>query len=246
VRLVSGAADGPVAVLLPGTASTGDFIGRAFGPALAALGIGVVSADPPLDGGVADRLAALDEAVTRFRPVLVGGVSIGAHLAVRWAAAHTGGHRPDGLLLAMPAWTGPPADVAAASGAAAVEVERDGVPATLRRIRASAAGWPDAGWVVDELAAAWPAYTAEELAGTLRTTASSAGPSAGELASVDLPCGVAALGDDPLHPAAVAREWAAALPAAALVETRHAVVGADRASLGRAALLGWLRARATR
>ena len=250
MRLLAGPSDGPVAVLLPGTASTGDFVRRAFGPALTAFGIGVVSGDPPRSGTVPERLAALDEAVHRFRPVLVGGVSIGAHLAVRWAAARqrdqwSDSHRPDGLLLAMPAWTGAPGAIAAASGAAAVEVERDGVPATLRRIQSGAGAWPDARWVIDELAAAWPAYTAPELAATLRATADSAGPSARELASVPLPCGVAALGDDPLHPVGVARTWAAALPAAGLVETRHAVVGADRASLGRAALLGWLRARRT-
>ncbi len=183
MQLLTGSPDGPLAVLLPGTASTGDFVRRAFGAPLAAFGIGLISDDPPRAGTVAERLAGLDEAVARYRPVLVGGVSIGAHLAVRWAAARTGGHRPDGLLLAMPAWTGPPEAIAAASGAAAGEVERAGVSATLRRIRAGADDWPDAGWVVDELAAAWPRYTATELAGTLRATAGSPGPSRGELAS---------------------------------------------------------------
>jgi pimeloyl-ACP methyl ester carboxylesterase len=231
-----------VAVILPGTASTADFVQRAFGPALAAFGIGLVSDDPPRDGDVAGQCAALAEAVERHRPVLVGGVSIGAHLAARWAASGTGTHRPEGLLLAMPAWTGPPGPVAAASTATAGEVERDGIAAVLQRIRAAA--WPDARWVADELATAWPAYRAEDLAATLRGTAASAGPSAAELATLTVPCGVAVLADDPLHPAAVGREWAAAAPRAAVVETRLAAVGADRATLGRAALLAWLRARA--
>ncbi len=45
---------------------------------------------------------------------------------------------------------------------------------------------------------------------------------------------VACLRDDPLHPLAVGRAWAAALPGARLV----AVAGTDPAELGRAALAG--------
>jgi len=244
-----------VAVLLPGTASTAEFLLRAFGPALAALGIGLVGGDGARDGDVDARLAQLDEAVDKFRPVLVGGVSIGAHVAARWAsgrlAPSSDGHRPgspegcrpEGLLLAMPAWTGAPGPVAAASAVAADEVARDGVTAALRRIRATAA--PESRWVVEELAAAWPAYSDRELAATLRATAAAAGPSAEELGAVGVPCGVAVLRDDSLHPAAVGRAWADALPRAAVVETGLAAVGADRAALGRAAVLAWLRARAS-
>ena len=288
-----------MAVVLPGTASTGEFLLRAFGPALAALGIGLVGGDGARDGDLDARMAELDEAVEEFRPVLVGGVSIGAHVAARWAsgrlAASDGcgpaaerrpgsrdgcrpgsqggyrpgpadgyrpgladegrpgpangrgpgapdGYRPEGLLLAMPAWTGAPGPVAAASAVAADEVARDGVAAALRRIRAAAA--PESRWVVEELAAAWPAYSDRELAATLRATAAAAGPSADELGAVGVPCGVAVLRDDALHPAAVGRAWAEALPRAAVVETGLAAVGADRATLGRAAALAWLRARA--
>lgn len=235
-----------MAVLLPGTASTAEFVRRAFGPPLAAFGIGLVSADPPRDGDVSAQTDALAEAVERFRPTLVGGVSIGAHVVARWAAASVAGatgRRPDGLLLAMPAWTGPPATVAAASATTADELDRDGVPATLDRIRTSAADLPEAAWVVEELAAAWPAYHPAELAATLRSTAHSPGPALEELAAIGVPCGIAVLRDDALHPADVGREWAATVRCGALVETGLAAVGADRATLGRAALLAWLRAR---
>lgn len=237
VQLLSGVTGGPVAVLLPGTASTGEFVARAFGPALRALGIGVVSGDPP--GDVAARYAELADAVARFRPVLIGGVSVGAHVAARWAA--TSAYRPDGLLLAMPAWTGAPGPVAAASAVAAAEVERDGVAAALARIQAGAA--PASAWVAGELAAAWPSYRGPALAAALRASAASRGPSPAELAAVAVPCGLVLLRDDLLHPASVGRAWAAALPRAAVVETGLAAVGADRATLGRGAVLAWLRAR---
>jgi len=219
--------------VIPGTASTADFVGRAFAAPLAALGIGLVSGDAPTGP------AALEEAVARYRPVLVGGVSIGAHLAVRWSASGPE-HRPDGLLLAMPAWTGPPGPVAAASRVAADEIDRDGVRPVLDRIRAGAS--PQAAWVVEELTTAWP-LLGPDLSATLRATSTSPGPSLAELSTVTVPCGVAVLRDDPLHPAAVGREWAAAASRAALVETRLAAVGRDREALGRAAVLAWLRAR---
>jgi len=242
MRQVWGPDGGPVAVLLPGTASTAEFVGRAFGPPLARFGYGLVSADPPRDGSPEAVLDALDGAARRFRPALVGGVSLGAHLAVRWAAGAPG-HRPAGLLLVMPAWTGAPDPIAGASAATAEEVATRGAPAVLRRILAATADAPATRWVADELAAAWPAYTGAELAATLRATAASAGPSPEQLAAVTVPCGVVALRDDPLHPARVARQWAATLPRASLIETGLGAVGADRATLGRAALLAYLRAR---
>jgi hypothetical protein len=219
----------------PGTASTADFVGRAFAAPLAALGIGLVSSDAPTDP------AALDEAVARYRPVLVGGVSIGAHLAVQRASTGRWEHRPEGLLLAMPAWTGPPGMVAAASGLTADEIDRDGIQPALDRIKAGSP--PDAAWVVEELATAWPGFPPARLAATLRATSTSPGPSLAELSAVTVPCGVAVLRDDPLHPAGVGRSWTAAMPRASLVETRLAAVGADREALGRAAVLAWLRAR---
>ena len=239
---VHGPPSGPRALLLPGTASTAEFVARAFGPALAAAGFGLVSGE--LTPGADDdgALAELDRAVARFRPALVGGVSRGAHLAVRWADSAPQ-HAPEGLMLAMPAWTGPPGPVAAASAAAAQEVERVGVAAAVAAVRRRTASWPHAAWVVEELASAWPRHSAAELTASLRATSHSSGPTIGELAAVAVPCGVVALTDDPLHPAAVARDWAATIPGAKLVETDLAAVGRDRRTLGRGAVLAWLRAR---
>jgi pimeloyl-ACP methyl ester carboxylesterase len=239
VRKVAGPASGRCAVVLPGSASTSDFAARALGPALAALGLATVSADPGSLGDPDAQLRALDSAVRDWDPVLVGGVSLGAHLAARWAAGRPAG-RVAGLLLVMPAWTGDPGRVAAASAAAADEVERAGIEPVLARIAAGAA--PQSAWVAMELASAWPRYAPGALASALRATAASRGPSLGELAEIRVPCGIVGLRDDPLHPAAVAREWATAAGTAALTETHLAAVGADRATLGRAAVHAWLRA----
>ena len=57
-----------------------------------------------------------------------------------------------------------------------------------------------------------------------------------------MPVGIAACVDDQIHPASVAREWAAALPRAAVRTTRLAVVGTDPEALGRAAVHALLRA----
>jgi pimeloyl-ACP methyl ester carboxylesterase len=230
-----------VAVVLPGSASTTDFVRRAFEVPLAAAGFCLVTTDPPSGPRVLDdQLRALDEAADRFHPTLVGGVSLGAQLVARWAGSSRG--ELSGLLLVMPAWTGPPDAVAAVSAATATDVERDGIAATLTRLRSRIAPEDPGTWVLDELAAAWPRYSEAGLAAALRATAASTAPELGTLAGLDLPCGVVALADDPMHPAAVAAEWAGALPAGSLVRTDLATVGADRSTLGAAALQAWVSA----
>ncbi len=244
----------PVAVLLAGAGSSADFVRRAFGPALADH---EVVAAPPVPGAavVSQAWAALDAAARRYGPRLrlVGGVSLGAHIATRWAAqrlarpagtptrtgsaAARSADRPAGgaggglagVMVAFPAWTGAPGDVAAATGAAAAQVERLGVAGALAAARSGGVEW-----VADELAAAWPAY-GDLLAPTLRAAAASPGPSAAELAALDLPVGLVACGDDPLHPLAVAERWAALLPRAALTRLHLADLAPDRALLGHAA-----------
>jgi len=61
-----------------------------------------------------------------------------------------------------------------------------------------------------------------------------------------VPVGLAALVDDAVHPLGLAQQWHAALPRSALVSTRMSTFGADPAALGRATVLAWLRAAATR
>jgi pimeloyl-ACP methyl ester carboxylesterase len=236
-----------VAVVLPGAGSSADFVIRAFAAPLAAAGYGLV-APPPVPGPdlVAAASRALDEALAAYGPRLrlVGGVSLGAHIAVRWAVrCATGRTRPapglDGVVAALPAWTGAPGPVAAATAASAALVERLGTDGAL------AAAGTGVGWIADELAAAWPAY-GDGLAGSLRAAAAAPGPTLTELASLRPPVGLVAFADDPMHPVAVAREWAAAIPRCALHELDLAAPAGDRAVLGATALRALAAARVRR
>jgi pimeloyl-ACP methyl ester carboxylesterase len=219
----------PVAVILPGAGSSADFVARAFGGPLRAAGYGLVAPPPePGPGVVVAALRALDEAAATYGPALrlVGGVSLGAHLAARWAESRPG---PAGVLLVLPAWTGPPGAVAAATAASAATIDRLGTDGALA---AAGAAVP---WVAAELAAAWPAY-GDRLAASLRAAAAAPGPSVSELGRLRGPAGLVAFADDPLHPYEVAQEWAAAVPRAALRTLHLADAAADPAVLGAAAL----------
>ncbi len=238
MRAAEDAGDGPIAVLLPGSGSSADFVQRAFGPALAAAGYRLVT-PPPVPGGrvATAALADLDAAARGRAGVLVGGVSLGAHIAARWAAGAVAGPRLAGLVLALPAWTGPPGPVAAASAVAAAAVERHGPAAALRV--AAAAGGPR--WIIDELAASWPGYGAD-LAGTLRATAVTPGPDPAQLRRIGVPVGLVGFRDDPMHPAGVTEEWAGLIPRCAVEWLRLADLADDRSLLGAAALRAWHRA----
>jgi pimeloyl-ACP methyl ester carboxylesterase len=228
-----------VAVLLPGSGSDHVFVAAAFAQPLAMLGIRLI-APPPVAGS--DVVRAMRRALRATIDgvsggALVGGVSLGAHVAAGWAARNPG--RCAGLLLALPAWLGPPAGApaAVAAQASADAVRRDGVGRTLAEVRATAGQR----WLADELDRAWRGY-GDALADSLAAAAATTAPSTDELRRLTVPAGIVALSDDPLHPHAVARLWADALPRAAVVTTSLRAVGRDRATLGRAAVLGWLRA----
>ena len=228
-----------VAALLPGSGSDHVFVTAVFAQPLAALGIRLVAAPPAAGASVVEGMRRSLDSVGDPR-ALVGGISLGAQVAARWAAANPGGCA--GLLLALPGWTGVPAGpvappAAAAALASAAAVRRDGVPRTLAAVRASA----PVRWVAEELDRAWRAH-GDHLADALQAAAAAPGPTPAELGRLAAPAGVAALADDPLHPHAVAAHWATAIPRAALVTTTLAALGRDRAALGRAAVLAWLRA----
>jgi pimeloyl-ACP methyl ester carboxylesterase len=199
--------DAPAAVIAHGSGSTADFVVRAFGESIAGAGYRLVTWDrrvAPRDGAAEFRALA-----DRESAVLVGGVSIGALFAVRYAIA-TAATRPlDGLLVALPCWLGDPGAVAALSAAAADRISTQGLAASLGEIGRAAVGW-----VADEISRAWPAYGEKGIETELRDTAATAGPTSQELAGCELATGLVALTGDPFHPAETAAQWAAALPQA--------------------------------
>ncbi|PSL56261.1 hypothetical protein B0I31_10310 [Saccharothrix carnea] len=218
------------AVLLPGTASDEVFVASVFASPLAEAGFTLVA---PASRGVREHFEALD-AAWDGTPLVVGGVSLGAHVAAAWAVRHP--ERCAGVLVALPAWHGPAdgAPAASAALASASVVEAEGVESALTGVD---------GWLGGELRRAWPRY-GSRLADALREVAGSTAPTLAELGGLTAPVGVAACTDDPIHPLDVAREWVGALPRAALRTTTLAALGADRESLGRAALTAYLSASA--
>ena len=236
-----------MAVVLPGSGSDASFVRSAFGEPLAAVGAQLVAPDPdPGRGVVAGYRSALDEALRTVRAMtsdtaprlLVGGVSLGAHVATDWAARAGRSAQIAGLLLVLPAWTGAAGEAPAAltARATARQVRTTGLDATLAALHASAPRW-----LADELSRSWAAH-GDGLAAALDEAAATPAPDEDALRGLTVAAGVVSCVDDPVHPAGVARQWAALLPRARLVETRLDAVGPDPATLGRAAVLGWLRA----
>ena len=72
------------AVVLPGTGSDDDYITRAFGGPLRDAGAALLAPRPQPTRLIDGYLSALDDA-GREGPIVVGGVSIGAAVAVAWA-----------------------------------------------------------------------------------------------------------------------------------------------------------------
>jgi hypothetical protein len=224
----------PVAVIAHGSGSCAAFVEGVLGPALAAVGIRTV-AYQDRTGDVEAVTRGLRALADRYGAGLVGGVSLGAHAAVRVAA---GRPRLQGLLLLLPAWTGRPGAVAQLSAQAAEQLEADvarhGFPAAVGRVARS-------GWAGAELALSWPAYGAAGLAAALRATAASRGPSGSELSAVRCPTGIVTVRADPFHPVDVAATWARAVPRARLTVLAAAAPVADRHVLGTAVVAAWQR-----
>lgn len=220
---------GVTTVLLPGTGSDDDYVYRAFAPALHEVGAAVITPPPQPQRLVAGYRDALDEAAASG-PVAVGGVSIGAAVAVEWALAHPG--RAVAVLAALPPWTGSPAAAPAAMAArhSADVLRRDGLVAATAQMRSSSPGW-----LADELTRSWVSQW-PALPDAMDEAAQYTAPTCGELEALAPPLGVAAATDDAVHPVEVAVEWVSAAPRAALRTITLDDMGADPAVLGTACL----------
>ncbi len=206
------------ALLVPGSASTGDFVRRAFRGLLAgvaeAVTVGEGTGDPVAladeIGREVDSREGTDRAVT-----VVVGVSVGAHAVAGWAASRAGQSAAGDLLLvcAMPAWIGEPDATAALTASAADLIAAAGISSEVARLQSE---YPD-DWVVAELTRAWTALGPTAVLASLRATAASAAPRHTDLHRIRQRAAVVALSDDPFHPAEVARQWVDAIPNAVLV-----------------------------
>jgi pimeloyl-ACP methyl ester carboxylesterase len=216
-------------VLAHGAGSTGEFLSRAFPAAACGLPTYYLEDRTGSVQSVAERLTATAARLREcYRRVLLGGVSIGAHAAALAAAQQPAGAF-DGLVLTMPAWTGP-APAASPTRAAAAEVVAVGPAAVLDRLTTDPRFAAD--WVVAELRSAWPGRSA--LATELAVAADAPAPDEQTLRTITAATLVIALDGDPFHPTAVARAWAAAIPRSQLVQIGRQEPAARRAVFGHA------------
>jgi pimeloyl-ACP methyl ester carboxylesterase len=226
---------GVVTVLLPGTGSDDDYLTRALAGPLAQAGAVVVTVAPEPERLVAGYLEALDrtlnQTLERFGDrgrIAVGGVSLGAALATRWASAHP--RHTAAVLAVLPPWTGAPNGAPAAISArhTAATLRRDGLDATTAVMRSSSPRW-----LADELARSWGRQW-PALPDAMDEAAGYVGPSAEDLRRLNVPLALVAASDDAIHPASVATDWAALAPRAALRTVRLEEFGPQPALLGQA------------
>lgn len=216
---------GVTTVLLPGTGSDDDFVYRAFAPALHEAGAIVVTPAPQphrLIDGYRDELRN----AAQSQRIAVGGVSIGAAVAVEWALAHPS--QVVAVLAALPAWTGAP-DAAPAAMAARHSAEllrRDGLVATTTQMQASSPRW-----LAEELTRSWLGQW-PALPDAMDAAAGYVAPTSVQLEGLGAALGVVSAVDDPVHPLEVGAEWVSAAPRAALRTITLDAIGADPAVLG--------------
>lgn len=218
-----------VTVLLPGTGSDEDYLRRAFAAPLEQAGAVVVAVPPEPEQLVNGYLRALDEAALGG-PIAVGGVSIGAAVATSWALANPG--RTVAVLAALPPWTGAPGAAPAALSArhTAARLRREGLAATTAAMTSSSPPW-----LAEELARSWLRQW-PNLPDAMDEAAAYVGPTAVELGRLAAPMAVVGASDDPIHPIIVAREWASAVPHAALSTVTLDQFGRQPVVMGAAAL----------
>ncbi|MEZ5157701.1 MAG: hypothetical protein R2687_02600 [Candidatus Nanopelagicales bacterium] len=217
-------------VLLHGAGSTPEFMQRSFGPAAQARGARLVTPDV-VGASMAEMVEMIDD-IGPDGDDLVGGVSLGAHAGAQFAYQSGWAGR---LYAVMPAWTGEPETVASLTAATADALRRSSVDDVLTQIEASA----DAGdWITTELRTAWTALGRNRVLEALRVAAAQSAPTAAELARVSCRSRVVALDADPTHPLAVARLWAASIPAASLQVLPRDLAGRGSSALA-APILRW-------
>lgn len=218
---------GVTAVLLPGTGSDDDYVYRTFSDAVHEAGAALVTPPPQPERLIAGYREELHNAA-RQGPIVVGGVSIGAAVAVAWALAHPG--HVLAVLAALPPWTGSPETAPAAMAArlSAHLLRRDGLASAAAQMRASSPAW-----LGTELTRSWVGQW-PSLPTAMDEAAGYMAPTCGELEALAVPMGVAVATDDAVHPAEVGFEWVSAAPRAALRTVTLEQMGCEPGVLGAA------------
>lgn len=210
-----------VAVLAHGAGSTADFLQRAFPPDR--LGVAACHYVEDRSGDLEQIQQSLrNSAAEVSAPVILGGVSLGGHAAAALLASDEPLPQAIAGLVCLPAWLGPPDDVAAMTATAAADIAQRGSSRVL-------ADLDPQDWVVTELTRAWRDMDDEVLVAELVATSQQPALSAADVHQLRCPIGVVALADDPLHPQIAAQRWATALPNSGLSVMARYEPAMDRA-----------------
>ncbi|MDI9916440.1 alpha/beta hydrolase [Rhodococcus sp. IEGM 1379] len=215
-----------VAVVLPGTGSDAHFAERAFRDPLDARSVLTVAIEPDPRRVVDSYLEAMDAAAAEYGPILVGGVSIGAAVALQWAACNP--TLTSGVLAALPAWTGAPDGAPAAASArfTASQLRSEGLESVIAAMLASSPAW-----LGRELERSWRSQW-PDLPCALDEASTYSGLTVAAMSKIGVPVGIASAVDDPVHPSAIAHEWAATLPHAHVGTLTLEQIGQDPSILG--------------
>lgn len=215
---------GPVALVAHGAGSSGRFVRAAFAePVRRELGLALVTYDlrghgastpvhSPDRHGLAHHVADLAAVAETCDAVVIGGVSLGAHVALAHLARGGGA---DAAFACLPAWTGRAVPGEGPHAAVAADVARAGIPAMIAQLHADAS-LPD--WLRDTLVTDWSVHHPASLAAALTSLDGGLAPTEAELRGLAVPTAVVGWPDDPGHPEAVARAWAEWLPGGRAVE----------------------------
>jgi pimeloyl-ACP methyl ester carboxylesterase len=162
---------------------------------------------------------------------VVGGLSLGAHAAVRAVSV---GARCATVLACLPAWTGRAAPGDGPHAAIAARVAADGVAGHLAAIEADAA-LP--AWLKRTLLADQPRHDPASLAAVLTSLDGGLAPTVEELASLPVPLAVVGWPGDPGHPLEVAQRWAASAARGSLIVVSMEAMAAGTDHLGARAVV---------
>jgi pimeloyl-ACP methyl ester carboxylesterase len=189
-------------------------------------------ADHHLDAHAGD-LAAVVAATGDVE--VVGGISLGAHAAVRAVGARTAASSvaPLAVLACLPAWTGPSVPGRGPHAGVAAEVRAAGIPTMVERFRRDT-GMP--GWLRTTLLNDYPRHHEASLTAALLALDGGEAPGPEELAALPVPLAVIGWPDDPGHPFDVAERWAALAPGAMLATLQLGDLEDRLGALGSAAV----------
>lgn len=236
-----GASEASAVLLLHGVGSSGRFLREAFAQPLCEEGWRLLAVDlrghghstplpDPAHHALDRHVGDVARLVDRFAPDVIGGVSLGGHATL---AAAVAGVPCRAVLACLPAWSGRAVPGAGPHAAVAAEVAAVGVTGMLERFRRDTTMVP---WLREVLVRDWRTHDPASLAAALTALDGGQAPTTHELAALPVPLAVVGWPDDPGHPLAVAEDWAATAPRAALATTSLDAVQHDRTALGRAAI----------